>query len=432
VTSEDLRKLLSLGEGQRIEFRRTCVPVAALGKVVCGMLNTSGGYIVCGVTDDHIVAGVSLREGQLATVERQLHEGLSPKALVSVEEIRLQQQTVVVVEDPAGQDLPYAFQNVFYIREGDRDQRADAETIRDMVMRRQIEPERWERRLSVANPETELDADEVFRAVRDSQRVQRAWFRDSGNTQMVLEDFSAAKYGRLTNGGDVLFSLNSARRLPQTRLRAYSYNSDKASDKFADMKSFEGPAMTLFEQAYNFIVRNTRTVSRFIKGSPVRQDAPMYPEAAVREALINAFAHRDYSSASGGIAIHVFPRRLEIWNSGSLPPGVTSETLYRGQLSVLRNPDIAHVLYLRGLMEKAGRGSVLMVQECEKNGLSPPKWQSDPNLGVTLTFFAPEVTPEVLRLLQNLKGAMLRRELQAVLVRLDSEFGHVGDIEKRT
>ena len=239
----------------------------------------------------------------------------------------------------------------------------------------------------------------------------------------TLEDLSVARYGRMTNAGDVLFTKNPALRLPQTRLRAYSYNSDKAGDKFSDMKSIEGPAMTLFDQAYSFIVRNTRTISRFIKGNPVRQDSPLYPEAAVREALINAFAHRDYSSASGGIAIHVFPRRLEIWNSGSLPPGVTAETLGLGQLSVLRNPDIAHVLYLRGLMEKAGRGSVLMVQECEKNGLSSPKWQSEENLGVTLTFFAPEVTGEVTgvvtgevaRLLAVMKGPLKRQEIQDAL-----------------
>ena len=70
-----------------------------------------------------------------------------------------------------------------------------------------------------------------------------------------------------------------------------------------------------------------------------------------------------------------------------------------------------------------------MVQECEKNGLSAPKWQSDANLGVTLTFFAPEVTgevtpevtPEVLRLVQILSGAMLRRELQEAMSLKDDE-----------
>lgn len=59
---------------------------------------------------------------------------------------------------------------------------------------------------------------------------------------------------------------------------------------------------------------------------------------------MNAFAHRDYADYKGGIAVHIYPRRLEIWNSGSLPAGVTLEKLARGHISVLRNPDIAHVL----------------------------------------------------------------------------------------
>ncbi len=168
-----------------------------------------------------------------------------------------------------------------------------------------------------------------------------------------------------------------------------------AGDKFSDMKSFEGPLHSIFEEAYTFIVRNTLSVSRFIKGNPKRQDSPLYPEEAIREALINALAHRDYSAASGGVSIHIHPRRLEIWNSGSLPDGVTAESLAKGHISVLRNPDIAHALYLRGLMEKAGRGSVLMVQRCRDAGLRDPFWKSDPKLGVTVTFPAPEVPPEV-------------------------------------
>jgi ATP-dependent DNA helicase RecG len=71
------------------------------------------------------------------------------------------------------------------------------------------------------------------------------------------------------------------------------YNSDKAGDTYRDMKSFEGPLHTLFEDAYAFIVRNTPSVARFTKGRPKREDSPLYPEDAVREALINALAHRD-------------------------------------------------------------------------------------------------------------------------------------------
>jgi ATP-dependent DNA helicase RecG len=112
---------------------------------------------------------------------------------------------------------------------------------------------------------------------------------------MVLEDFSAAKHGRLTNGGDVLFSRNPAVRLPQIRVRAMRYNSDKAGDTYRDMKSFEGPLYAIFEDAYAFIVRNTPSVARFATGLPKREDSTLYPEDAVREALINALVHRDYN-----------------------------------------------------------------------------------------------------------------------------------------
>ena len=395
MTSEQIQEMLSLGEGQRMEFKASTRNVDALGGVVCGFLNTSGGYLICGIQESGKVVGVDASESAITKLEKQFHEGISPKSLISVQVQELEEKPVIVVEVPAGKDLPYAFRNIIYIREGEATRPADAETIRDIVLRRQIEPERWERRFSFADLEADVDVKEVQAAVAEATKVRRAYFRDPTQPTMVLEDFAAAKYGRLTNGGDVLFARNPAVRLPQIRIRAMRYNSDKAGDRFSDMKSFEGTLHSIFEEAYTFIVRNTPSISRFIKGNPKRQDSPLYPEAAVREALINALAHRDYSAASGGVSIHVFPRRLEIWNSGPLPDGVTEENLPKGHISVLRNPDIAHALYLRGLMEKAGRGSVLMVQQCDDAGLPRPFWKSDPKLGVTVTFSAPEVTPEV-------------------------------------
>ena len=433
MTLEQIKKLLSLGEGQRIEFKSSIRNLDGLGKVVCGFLNTSGGYLICGVKEGGEVIGIVDSHDAVNRLKRHLIEYISPKALVAVQVEQLEKKPVIIIEVPSGSDVPYSFKDVITIRAGERTQIADAQTIRDIVMRHQVEPERWERRFSFANIEEDIDVQEVRSAVSDAENVRRVLFRDEGNTSMVLEDFSVARYGRLTNGGDVLFTTNPSIRLPQTRIRAMRYSSDKAGDKFSDMKSFEGPLHRIFEEAYSFIIRNTPSISRFIKGNPKRHDSPLYPEEAVREALINALAHRDYSASSGGVSIHVFPRRLEIWNSGALPEGVTEQSLLKGQISVLRNPDIAHVLYLRGLMEKAGRGSVLMVQKCLENGLPSPFWKSDPRLGVTVTFPAPEVTPEVTpeatpevtpevkRLLKHLTGEMFRIDLQDAMGLKDAE-----------
>ncbi len=388
MTLDSIRKKLALGAVSPVECMASLGDIEKTGRIVCGLLNTAGGYLVCGVNEQGEVIGIDPSPAVVEAFEKNLHDAISPKTLISVQIQELEVTPVIVVEVPVGQDVPYAFKNVVYIRSGARTEEADGSTIRDMVMRHQIEPERWERRFSSADIDADVDIKAVKDAVEASLEVGRAYFRDQKKPIKVLEDFSVARYGRLTNAGDVLFSANPALRLPQTRLRAYCYNTDKAGDEYRDMKSFEGPIPTLIKEAYSFIVRNTSTFSRFIESDPKRQDIPLYPEKAIDEALVNALAHRDYSAYSGGVAVHIYPQRLEISNSGSFPEGITEERLAEGHLSVLRNPDIAHVLYLQGFMEKAGRGSVLMTQECERNGLPKPRWKSDKDLGVTVTFSA--------------------------------------------
>jgi len=297
---------------------------------------------------------------------------------------------------PAGKDIPYAFQDQIYIQKDAHVHKADIETVRDMVLRRQIEPERWERRFSTADIETDISTNEIIAALKAADSNSRMQFNDHDDITAILQNMSMAKYGRLTNGGDVLFASTPELRHPQVRVRAVCFANNKTDSTYQDEKSFAGPLVSVLEEAYRFIVRNTPSLAHFKKGSLERQNEPLYPEDAIREGLVNAFAHRDYADYKGGITIHIYPQRLEIWNSGNLPEGVTLENLTKGHLSVLRNPDISHVLYLRGMMEKAGRGSLLIQDLCKEQKIPAPKWTSEPNMGVTLTFYAPNtlnITP---------------------------------------
>jgi ATP-dependent DNA helicase RecG len=380
-----LMELLRLGEDQAVEFKAVCDP-KTVGRSACAFLNGHGGYIVCGVADRGEVVGLGATVS-LPELEGAMAQGLSPKALVSVESHEIESKRVLVIEVPAGKDMPYAFLDQVYVRESGRTAKAGIDTIKDMVLRRQVEPERWERRFSAADTENDLDAAEVAAVVEAANRNSRMQFHDKDDVQAVLQDLAVAKYGRLTNGGDVLFGSTPQLRHPQVRVRAVCFTTDKTDDTYRDMKSLAGPLVSVLEEAYRFIVRNTPTLAHFRKGELARENEPLYPPDAVREGLVNAFAHRDYADYKGGVAVHVYPRRLEIWNSGSLPEGVTLEGLAKGHISVLRNPDIAHVLYLRGMMEKIGRGSLLILNACRDRGLPEPVWSSG-GLGVTLTFHA--------------------------------------------
>ena len=227
---EKIQKLLSLGEGPRVEFKTHLRATDAIGREVCGFLNARGGFVVCGISDKGDVIGIEISDGQLADFERRLHDHVSPKSLISIQRQSLADKQVIVIEVPKGQDTPYSYRNVIYLRVGERSKPADAATVRDMVLSAAIEPERWERRFSLADIETELDANEITMAIKDAEKVKRAFFKDSSDPVRTLEDFSVARYGRLTNGGDVLFTRNPAVRLPQIRIRAMRYNSDKAGD----------------------------------------------------------------------------------------------------------------------------------------------------------------------------------------------------------
>ena len=422
---EELVRMLALGEGQSVEFK-VKADARMVGQQVCAFLNSGGGYLVLGVGANNEPVGIEddLDESALHELEQHVTQGLAPKALVSFETQVIEDKTLWVVEVPAGKDIPYSFRDEAFIREGGMMRRADVATLRDMIMRRQVEPERWERRFSDADVDDDLDEGEIRRAIKRGENSHRpeAWGRDS--PVQALEYLGMVKYGKVTNGGDVLFARNPARRHPQVRVRCASFSTNKSDDNYLDFKSFEGPLVLVLDEVFAFIRRNTFSRSHFGANSLVREDRGVYPDVALREALVNAFAHRDYADFRGGIRVQVFPYRVEIWNSGALPEGVTPDGLVKGQISVLRNPDIAHALYLQGLMEKLGRGGMLISHVLAERGFPPPEWQTGDH-GVTLILRAPEVTPEVtpevMKVVAVLDGEASRQELQQALGLKDNE-----------
>lgn len=101
-----------------------------------------------------------------------------------------------------------------------------------------------------------------------------------------------------------------------------------------------------------FVKRNIPSQMKFDPNSLKREEKAIYPLEAIREGLVNAFAHRDYADFRGSILVQIFADRLEIHNSGRFLDGITSDTIAKGQISLFRNPDIAHTLYTRRYMEK--------------------------------------------------------------------------------
>jgi ATP-dependent DNA helicase RecG len=142
-----------------------------------------------------------------------------------------------------------------------------------------------------------------------------------------------------------------------------------------DQRQLHGHAFQILDEAMHFILRNIPISGHFEPGKLERQDVPLYPPLALREALVNAICHRDYTIAGGAIFVGIFDDRLEVTSVGLLPPGITLADLKRDHASRLRNSLIAGVFYRRGLIEQWGRGTQKIVNWCVAAGQPEPEFE---------------------------------------------------------
>jgi ATP-dependent DNA helicase RecG len=133
-----------------------------------------------------------------------------------------------------------------------------------------------------------------------------------------------------------------------------------------------GNAFYLVGEAMLFLRRHLPVAGKILPGVLERSDEPLFPLEALREALVNAFCHRTYVSQGGAVSVAIFDDRLEIWNDGNLPFGLTPADLKKDHTSHQRNPLIATIFYNRGLIEKWGRGTQKIVSLCVKAGHPEP------------------------------------------------------------
>lgn len=192
--------------------------------------------------------------------------------------------------------------------------------------------------------------------------------------------------GKLTvsRGGLILFGNKEVRdhfsadaRVSCARFRG----SDRAP--FIDRLDIEGSVFDAIHEVPRFIGRNTRMAARI--ESIRRQDIPEYPEVAVREILINAVVHSDYSLTGMHILVAIYSDRMEIQNPGMLPFGMTMEDLKAG-VSKIRNRVIVRLFRELGYMEEWGSGYKRVMAACQSGGYPVPEWQE---LGAAfrVTFF---------------------------------------------
>ncbi|MDT9598627.1 RNA-binding domain-containing protein [Sphingosinicella rhizophila] len=383
-----LLERLKGGEGPFMEFVSDIHSVERIARHVSAFLNSdSGGTIICGVDDKGYARGIPEPEAAAGTLQRKLGTIVSPPGLFSVAIEAIDDVSVIVLEVPSGSDRPYVTGGGVWLRKGAKTIAADAPALRALFAEQANEPERWERRLSPSLTVADLSESQILRLRDEARRSNRFDFGGDEAATEVLDRLALTRPGGFTQGADVLFATDPTTRHPQARVQLVVFERDETSDDYLDLRWFQGPLLEIADAIIEALMRYNPIGASFKSGEIEREDLPGYARFALREGVVNALAHRDYSSYSGSVRISVFPSRIEIWNSGRLPEGIRPEDLPRKHPSVPTNPDIARAFYLRRLMDQVGRGGQRLAEACKEIGARPPEW-AQAHGGVLLTLHA--------------------------------------------
>ena len=219
----------------------------------------------------------------------------------------------------------------------------------------------------------DLDPERWQWLVRRARHERGFPLREGVRPQTLLQHLNLGKADRLTNAALLLFGRAPQKYLASSELKCAHFHGTQVAKPIASLQVYKGTVFDLVDQAVDFVLSK---VNRSVGTRAQSAQAPVtyeIPKEVVTEAVVNAVAHRDYTS-NGSVQVMLFADRLEIWNPGALPPALTLAQLSAPHSSIPANPLLAESLYLAGYIERMGTGTLDMRTRCLDAGLALPEF----------------------------------------------------------
>ena len=372
---DHIQAWINAGESEILEFKRTTGERREAAKSVCAMLNHHGGRVIIGVENDGRVAGQQIGENTIEQLSQELNL-IDPPAMPSINRESISDGLeLLIVSVSAGLNKPYTYRKDAYRRVGSTNHVLSQEEYNRLLMERLYGEYRWENQpVSTSWTIDDLDHEEIARTVREGIRIGRISPLVSDRPEDMLRGLGLIHDNRLLRAAVVLFmrSRSTEPDYMQCMLRVAKFRGvDRA--EFLDNRQFRGNAFYLLERSLQFILENLPIAGRIVPGRLERVDEPLYPPEALREALANAFCHRDYAIFGGSVSVGIYEDRLEITSPGTLHFGLTPQDLFKPHESQPWNPLIAEAFYRRGIIETWGLGISKIVELTTQAGLPKPE-----------------------------------------------------------
>jgi len=358
--------IINQSETESIEYKRSLSELREIVETVAAFATSTGGTVMIGIDPQGNSVGVQIGSGTLEQLANSIKLNTDPPQYPSITFAGDESSATIVVAVEESPIKPVMAYHRPVKRVGRTNQllsRQETHRLLESTTGRS-----WD-----SLPCRGFALDDVDRRAISSF-LSRSGRETELGTQNVLTSLKMLTPDGLCNSAALLFARNPQQFVVEAQVKCARFLGT-TSVEFLDERTLDGNVFSQLEEAVAFVTRNTRQAI-VITGRPQREVVPEYPSEAVREAIINAICHRDYAM-TGTVQVRIYDDRLEVWNPGALPPGITVEQLYTEHASHPRNPNLAAALHRARLIEHWGTGTVRIVQACEARGMPRPEFIAD-------------------------------------------------------
>ncbi len=337
-----------LRESETVELKKSLAELKQGLISMVAILNKHGaGELWFGVAPNGRVAGLDANEKTLRDVSQAIGAHIEPRCYPHIEVVHFDQKCCLHITF-RGQDAPYFAYGRAYMRVADEDRQLTVRELENLILHKNREALRWDNQPCEAGA-LSLDALDPAKIQQFVEKAELTW----DTPENALDKLELRKDGLLLNAVKLFFA-----RQPALQLRCAVF-ATTTSATIIDRHDFDGDILELVEEAQKYILKNIHIGMR-LEGL-YRVDVPEISMAALREAIINAFCHRDYRDPDY-VQVAIFKNRVEIRNPGGLYDGLTMEEMRGGNVSRRRNPLIADLFRRIHMVEGWGRGMPLILE----------------------------------------------------------------------
>lgn len=408
-----------MGEHQNIEYKQSWRDEYL--KWICGFANAQGGKIYIGVNDNGIVTGIDDPKKLMDDIPNKAvnHLGL----VIDVNLLKDKGKEYIEIVVPVS-PMPISYHGAYHFRSGSTKQELKGGALHEFLLKKIGRT--WDD-IGISNAKIEdLDTKSIasfVKAAVKSGRIYKEAEKDDiptllENLQLITPD------GELKAAAILLFSKNPKKFFVTSYFKIGKFGDSDSELKFQD--TVEGNIFDMVETVIT-LLKQRYIISTISYEGIQRIEKPEYPDAAIRESILNAIVHKDYTDST--IQMSIYDDKIILWNPGKLSEDLTIEKLKSKHPSRARNKNIAEVFFKAGYIESWGRGIEKMIDALKGDGLPEPIFEENSG-GFQVTFLKESYSKEYLNQIglneRQIKAVEYLRDTQELTNAKYQEINNIG------